>query len=82
MPKTNSQTVIESSQPSIVDVIIAEKKRVDLLDNAIAAVLKEHIVTDESGNIKVDLKPSDLSFLATAQEKVNNMRRRNAGIGE
>ena len=64
------------------DFLKNEKKRIDLLDNSVAAVLKHHIIADESGNLVVDLKPSDLSFLATAQEKINNMRRKNAGIGE
>lgn len=66
---------------NIDDVLSDEKKRIDLLDNSVAAIMKERIV-QQDGSIKVNLKPSELESLARAQSTVNDMRRKNAGLAD
>lgn len=59
-----------------------EAERITLLDNAVAGVIRDKISQAPDGTIKINLTPSEIDALTRAQANINEMRRKNAGLGE
>ena len=65
------------------ELLSNEQKRISLLDSAIASIIKEKIVVGADGKgMEVKLSSKEIRDLTAAQKDLNEMRRKNTGLGE